>query len=165
MSIALSVWQHGAELAGWLDRGMLFTAAAEQWGGETVHTSITERIGRDILTPDEHHRLETWLDDTQWGCRREGVIRTASGRDVARVSAVYLPGRIGDPDVIERLQCDDVPLGRALFPLGVRRITLDNRTLACGWCAVEASGVLKLPGGLPVALAREQVFREFAVRE
>jgi hypothetical protein len=167
MSIVQSAGQQGAEIAGMLDGGMLFTAVAEVWSGEPVHTEITQRTGRDALRPEEHHLLQTWRDDTASCCRRDGVIRTASGAKVAEVSALYLPRRIADRGVIERLQCTDIPLGRALQVLEVHRETLGTRTLEHGPFAVIASGLLLLPealGGLPVVLAREQVYREFTLR-
>jgi hypothetical protein len=166
MSIVQSAGQQGAEIAGMLDGGMLFTAAAEVWSGEQVHTEIIQRTGRDALRPEEHHLLQTWRDDTAACCRREGVIRTASGLKVAEVSALFLPGRIADRSVIEQLQCTDTPLGRALSVLEVRRETLGTRMLERGPFAIIASGLLLLPesrGGLPVALAREQVYREFTL--
>jgi hypothetical protein len=158
---AISTWQNGAQLESWLARGMLFTEVAELWSGEAIRTEITGRTGRSPLTAVEHRDLESWRDGLCAGCRREGVLMTTSGRRAAQVSAVYLPGRIGDRDVISALQCTDVPLGGALRPLGVRRRLVSCDLRASGPYAVETSGCLLL-GGLPVALAREQVFREFA---
>jgi hypothetical protein len=162
MTTAMSVWQNGAQLAALLDRGVLFTHAAERWSGDEVVTKVTSREGRSALLPDEHRHLESWRDGTQAGSRREGTIVTlAGGERVAEVSSVFLPGRIGDEDVLRRLYCEDIPLGKALHVLGVRRRTVDSRMLACGPFAVVALGVLSLPDGRPVALAREQVYREF----
>jgi hypothetical protein len=158
---AISTWQNGAQLESWLASGMLFTEAAELWSGEPIRTEITARTGRSPLTAVEHRDLESWRDGICAGYRREGVLMTASGRRAAQVSAVYLPGRIGDRDAISALQCTDVPLGTVLRPLGVRRRLLTCDLRASGPYAVEASGCLLL-GDRPVALAREQVFRDFA---
>ncbi|HEY1699041.1 MAG TPA: hypothetical protein VGG75_04915 [Trebonia sp.] len=157
----ISTWQNGARLQSWLACGMLFTEAAEQWSGEEIRSAITQRTARSPLTAAEHRDLESWRDGISAGWRREGVLMTATGRRAAQISAVYLPARIGDQDVIAALQCTDVPLGRALRSLGVRRSLLSCDLRASGPFAVEASGCLLL-GDLPVAFAREQVFREFA---
>lgn len=172
MSLALeiwqnadSTWQNGAQLAGWLAGGMLFTEAAIRWSGENIVSQITERAGRTPLTPAEHHHLETWQDNVCAGWRRRGTLVTASGVKVAEITAVYLPDRIGDRDVIESLQCTDTPLGLALRPLDVTRHSLaETRMTACGPFAVEAAGMLRLPGGLPVALSTEKVYRSFTAR-
>lgn len=158
---AISTWQNGAQIESWLGLGMLFTEAAERWSGEEVRSVITGRTGRSPLTAVEHRDLESWRDGTGAGWRREGILVTSGGRRAAQISAVYLPDRIGDREVTAALQCTDVPLGRALRPLGVRRRLLSCDMRASGPYAVEASGCLLL-GDLPVALAREQVFREFA---
>jgi hypothetical protein len=158
---AISTWQNGAQLEYWLGCGMLFTEAAERWGREEIRSTITGREDESPLTAAEHRGLEGWRDGRRTGSRREGDLVTVSGRRAARISAVYLPDRIGDREVIAALQRTDVPLGRALRPLGVRRRLLACRMRASGPFAVEAAGCLLL-GDMPVALALEQVFREFA---
>ena len=166
MSAAMSTWQNGVEIAAWLSVGTLFTDAAMRWSGETIVTRISERAGLAPLTPDERCRLETWRDNVRTGLRRIGRLVTAGGRDVAVITAVYLPDRIGNADVIRVIQSTDTPLGLALRPLNVTRHPLMCHMRACGPWAVESSAVLRLPGrdgpGLPVAIATEQVYRSFA---
>jgi hypothetical protein len=159
---AMSTWQNGTQLATWLGFGMLFTDAATRWSGENIVTRVTERVGLDPLTAVEHHHLETWRDGTRGGSRRRGELVTESGQQVAVITAVCLPQRIRDVDVIREIQCTDTPLGFCLRPLNVSRHPLMAEMRACGPFAVESSGVLRLPDGLPVAIAVEQVFRSFA---
>lgn len=158
--MTLSTWQNGAQLEAWLSCGMLFTEAAERWGGEEIRAEVTGRAAGSPLAAAELPALEAWRDGTGTGSRREGTLATVSGRPVARISAVYLPPRIGDPAVLAALRVTGVPLGRALGPLGVRRELLSCRMRASGPFSVETSGRLLL-GDVPVALAREQVFRDF----
>lgn len=164
MSIATSIWQDSADIAAYLDRGMLFTDMARLVSGEEITARVTSRTGRSPLTPDEHRHLESWRDGSAAGARREGELVTGSGRQVARVSSVYLTGRIPDPSVIMTLQCTDIPLGRALYGLEVRREPLESETMAEGPYVLRSRGRLLLhgPDGLPVALAEELVLREFA---
>lgn len=164
MSIAMSIWQGGAEMAAHLDQGMLFTDLAQLMTGEEITARVTSRTGRSPLSPDEHRHLESWRDSSAAGARREGELVTSGGRRVARVCSVYLPDRIPDPSVIMTLQCTDVPLGRALFGLGPRRETLESESLPKGPYAFRSRGLLVLPGcdAWPVAMAEELVLREFA---
>jgi hypothetical protein len=167
MSIAAEIWQAGSEIAAWLDRGMLFTDIARDLSGEEIVSEITSREGRSVLRPGEHRHLETWRDDIPAGYRRDGMLRTSSGAPVARITSVFLPERIPDRFAVETLQSTNMPLGRALFALGVHRETLTAQTLDSGPYVLHAAGRLLIPahGGLvPVALAEERVFRDFAVR-
>jgi hypothetical protein len=54
------------------------------------------------------------------------------------------------------------PLGAVLAPLGATRQSLGAMVIFSGEIAVRARGLL-LIGGVPVALAEEQVLRSFAV--
>jgi len=53
------------------------------------------------------------------------------------------------------------PLGQVLAPLGCTRQSLGAMVIADGDIAVRSRGLL-LIGGVPVALAEEQVLRSFA---
>lgn len=164
MSIAFGIWQAGAEMAAWLDRGVLFTDLAKELTGEEITARVISRSPRSPLTAAEHRHLETWRDGLMAGSRREAWLMTSSGRKIARVSSVYLPGRIPDRSVTDALACTDVPLGRALYALGVLRDPLGAETLRGTDYVLRSSGRLLLPGpdGLPVALAEEMVLRESA---
>ena len=96
------------------------------------------------------------------GIRRRGTLRTGSGRDVARVIAVYLPYRISDEGALRSLRMTSAPLGAVLAPLGATRQSLGAMVIASGDVAVRARGLLSI-AGVPVALAEEQVLRSFAV--
>lgn len=161
----ISTWQNGAALASWLGMGTLFTNAAMRWSGENIVARITDRASQSPLTADELRHLDAWRDGSRDGWRRRGTLVTESGVNVAVITAVYLPGRIPDPEVLQQLRCTDTPLGLALRPLMVCRHTLMVEMRACGPWAVEACGVLRRPDGVPVALATEQVYRSFAARE
>jgi hypothetical protein len=95
------------------------------------------------------------------GILRRGTLRTASGRRAAISRAVYLPNRIPDADALRALHMTSAPLSKVLGPLGVTRQSLGALPIATGDVAVRSRGLLLL-GGVPVALAEEQVLRSFA---
>jgi hypothetical protein len=154
----ISTWPDDERLRSWVASGLLVTEAAQPRAGEELRAVVSERAARSPLTAVEHRDLESWRDGISAGHRRRSLLVSSAGRRAAEVSAVYAPGRIEDPDVLSALQCTAEPLGRALGPLGTR-----CRLLACdlrptGPIAVVTSVCLLL-GDLPVALAREHVYR------
>ncbi len=149
----------GASIAAALDRGMLFTELAELLSAEAI-TFRPDSASVWSLRLAERGPLRA-KPGVQGICRR-GTLRSGSGRDVARVRAVYLPYRIGDEAALRSLYMTNAPMGSVLASLGAVRQSLGAMVIASGDVAVRARGLL-LIGGVPVALAEEQVLRSFAV--
>jgi len=136
-----------------LARGELFSALAAELAGGPV---VCARLRREIapaLSPREACLLEAHRGGSGLVVRRSGLLRGPAGA-VARVTAVYLPTRIGDPGVRRALWESDVPLGVALGPLGARRESL--RAWVNGRGEVRSAGLLLL-GDVPVALAEDEL--------
>jgi chorismate-pyruvate lyase len=118
----------------------LFTRQAEQAAGGPLTTRIDART---VADPADYPELAA---DGATALRRDGHLVTASGRPVAAVTSVFLPGRL--PSTAVRLLARTAtPLGAALEPYGVRREELSPegpRTRGLLWLA-----------GQPVALAWE----------
>jgi hypothetical protein len=150
----------GAGIAAALDGGELFTELAALLSGQTIafHADGTPHV--HSLTDAERGPLRAWPGVQ--GIRRQGTLRTSGGRDVARVVVVYLPNRIPDEGALRALNMTGEPLGAVLAPLGATRQSLGAMVIATGEIAVRARGLLSI-GGVPVALAEEQVLRSFAV--
>jgi hypothetical protein len=132
-----------------LARGELFSALAAELAGGPV---VCARLRREIapsLSPREAYLLEVHHGRSGLVVRRSALLRGPAGA-VARVTAVYLPARIEDPDVRRALWESDVPLGVALGPLGVTRRSLRVAGL-------RSAGLLLL-GDTPAALAEEELF-------
>jgi hypothetical protein len=151
----------GAGIAAALDGGELFTELAELLSGQEIsfHADGNPRVYS--LTPADRGPLRA--QPGVQGIRRCGILRTSRGRDIARVTAVYLPNRIPSERALRELHMTNAPLGQVLAPLGAIRQSLGAMVIADGDIAVRARGLLSI-GGVPVALAEEQVLRSFAVR-
>jgi len=149
----------GAAIAAALDRGQLFTDLAARLTGEeiTFHRAASPPVC--TLTAAERGPLRA-KPGTQ-GIPRTGILRTAGGRDIARVTAVYLPYRIPDEAALRSLYMTSTPMGTVLAPLGCTRQSLGAMIITTGDIAVRSRGLL-LIGGVPVALTGEQVLRTFA---
>jgi hypothetical protein len=157
---AITIPTVGAGLVGALECGMLFTDLAALLSGEKI---VFRRDGASpvcSLTAAERGPLRA--KPGVQGIRRRGTLRTASGRDVARVIAVYLPYRIRDEAALRALCMTGEPLGQVLAPLGATRQSLGAMAVTAGDIAVRARGLL-LINQVPVAVAEEQVLRSFAV--
>lgn len=149
----------GAGIAAALDRGQLFTDLAARLTGEEITFHRAPAPPVRTLTAADRGPLRA-KPGTQ-GIPRAGTLRTAGGRDIARVTAVYLPYRIPDEGTLRALHMTSKPLGQVLAPLGCTRQSLGAMVIAGGDIAVRSRGLL-LIGGVPVALAEEQVLRSFA---
>lgn len=120
----------------------LYTQRAALAAGEELHAVVCARTAADPASyPELRARGITAL-------RREGQLAGESGRVVAMVASVYLPGRV--PVYACRLLARTaVPLGSALEPYGAWRDELEP---SGGW----TRGLLYLPGcPAPVAMAWE----------
>ena len=150
----------GSGIAAALDGGELFTDLAALLSGESIAFHADGPPCVWSLTAAERGPLRA-RPGVQ-GIRRRGTLRTAGGRDVARVIAVYLPYRIPDESALRSLHMTGEPLGSVLAPLGAVRQSLGALVIASGEIAVRARGLLSI-AGVPVALAEEQVLRSFAI--
>jgi len=150
----------GAGIAAALDGGELLTDLAARLSGEKITFRADGPSPVWSLTAAERGPLRA--KPGVQGIRRCGALRTGSGRDVARVTAVYLPYRIPDAAALRNLCMTSEPLGAVLAPLGATRQFLGAMVIFSGEIAVRTRGLL-LIGGVPVALAEEQVLRSFAV--
>lgn len=149
----------GASIAAALDTGILFTELAAEITGEKITYQPHSPASVWSLRPAERGPLRA--QPGVQGIRRHGTLRTAGGREIAQVTAVYLPYRIPDESTLRALHMTNEPLGQVLAPLGVTRQSLGAMVITTGGIAVRARGLLLL-GGVPVALAVEQVLRCFA---
>ena len=158
---AINIPLPGSGIAAALDGGELFTELAALLSGETItfHADGVPRV--HSLTGGERGPLQA--QPGVQGIRRQGTLRTADGRDAARVTAVYLPHRIKDETALRTLYMTNQPLGRVLAPLGATRLSLGALVIPAGDIAVRSRGLLSI-GEVPVALAEEQVLRSFAMR-
>jgi hypothetical protein len=141
-----------------LQAGELYSELAAELAGGPVTCGQLRQDAADVLTAREHWALQTYRGRQCLAVRRSSVLRGESGMAVARVSAVFLPGRVADECARRELADGDVPLGTALAPLGVVRRSL--RAWVTGRGEVRSSGLLLLPDGaglLPVALAEEEL--------
>jgi chorismate-pyruvate lyase len=118
----------------------LFTSRAAAAAGEPLTAVIDSRT---VADPARYPEL---CADGYTAFRRDGHLVTASGRPVAAVSSVYLPGRL-PADTARLLARTCVPLGTALEPYGVEREELAPD-------GPRTRGLLRLHGR-PVALAWE----------
>ena len=132
-----------------LARGELFSALAAELAGGPVVCAGLRRVIAASLTPREARLLEAHRGDSGLVVRRSALLRGPAGV-VARVTAVYLPARIPDPEVRLALWETHLPLGAALAPLGVTRRSLSV-------VGVRSRGLLLL-GDTPAALAEEELF-------
>jgi hypothetical protein len=151
----------GAGIAAALDGGELFTELAALLSGQTITFHPDGPAHVHTLTAAERGPLRA--QPGVQGIQRRGTLRTSDGRDAARVVAVYLPNRIPDEGAVRALHMTNAPLGAVLAPLGATRQSLGAMVIATGEIAVRARGTPPI-GGVPVALAEEQVLRSFAMR-
>ena len=147
------------------------TAAFEAISGTTV-TAVMDARGPRELTQREQQQLQS-LGATV-GHERRGTLYAGAVR-AASVTAVLLPRRIppearralGTGEDGDALGAGDVPLGRALAGLGIRREPLEvlptpgQRDPAGREQVIWSSARLWL--GCPVAVVTEQVYGEFLV--
>ena len=152
------------------------TILFEELAGEQVRIELTGRADRP-LTGAECLGLHT--SPGAHGHQRTGRLRTAnSGLVAAEVSSVVVPCRLpasarralGIPGTDEPAPPpSDIPLGKVLADLGVRREPLGARLVrdstggSGGRVSVESSARMWL-AGVPVALASERVTAEFCQR-
>jgi hypothetical protein len=157
------------------------TLLFEELAGERVRIELTGRTDR-ALTAAECHELR--VDPGSGGHFRTGRLRTiTSGLVAAEVTSLVIAHRIpasarrelGIPEAGHAAgPASDVPLGKALARLGVRREPLGAHLVRGGRGAgqagapgprlsVESSARMWL-GDVPVALATEQVTAEFCQR-
>jgi hypothetical protein len=152
------------------------TILFEELAGEEVRIELTSCADR-ALTPAECRDLR--VSPGGRGHERRGTLRTvSSGLVAAEVSSVVVPGRLpasartalGIPGAGEPAPpSSDVPLGKALAGLGVRREPLgarlvrDSTRIPGGRVSVRSSARMWL-ADLPVALASEQVTAELCQR-
>jgi hypothetical protein len=152
------------------------TLLFERLSGEQVRIELTGRADR-ILTHAECHDLHA-AQGTR-GHQRTGTLRTAdSGLAAAEVTSVIVPARLpasakralGIPSPEDPVPpVSDIPLGKALARLGVRREPLGVRLVygSAGLpgtrVSVESTARIWL-AAVPVALASERVTAEFCVR-
>ena len=161
MSINTAPLHAGAGIAAALDGGELFTELAALLSGEEITFRADGTPHVHSLTDAERGPLRA-ARGVQ-GILRRGTLRTGtSGRDVAQVVAVYLPNRIPDERALRALHMTSQPLGQVLAPLGATRQSLGAMVVDDDEYAVRARGLV-LIGGVPVALAEEQVLRAFAL--
>jgi hypothetical protein len=152
------------------------TILFEELAGEEVRIELTRCADR-ALTPAECRDLR--ISPGAHGHERRGTLRTVnSGLVAAEVSSVVVPGRLpasartalGISGADEPAPPpSDVPLGKALAGLGVRREPLgarlvrDSTRIPGGRMSVSSSARMWL-ADLPVALASEQVTAELCRR-
>jgi hypothetical protein len=152
------------------------TILFEELAGEEIRIELTRCADR-ALTPAECRDLRVSLGAL--GHERTGTLRTVnSGLVAAEVSSIVVPGRLpasartalGIPGAEEPAPTPtDVPLGKALAGLGVRREPLgarlvhDDSTRPGGRVSVTSSARMWL-ADLPVALASERVTAELCQR-
>jgi hypothetical protein len=149
------------------------TLLFEELVGERIHIELADRADR-VLTAAESLELHASPDTI--GHYRAGRLRAVtSGLVAADVRSTVLPWRLpeatrrelGIPEPGEpALPRTDVPLGKALAGLGVRREPLGAhlvRNGASDAIAVESSARMWL-GDLPVALASERVTAQLCQR-
>jgi hypothetical protein len=150
----------GAAIAAALNGGEMFTDLAALLSGEEIRFHADGAAHVCTLTRDERSPLIA-APGVQ-GIRRTGILRTGSGRDVARVTSVYLANRVDSEAALRELYMTGAPLGQVLAPLGAVRRSLGAMVITEGVIAVRSRGLLSI-GRIPVALAEEEVFRSFAV--
>jgi hypothetical protein len=151
------------------------TLLFEELAGEPVRIQLTGRVDRE-LSSAECFELHAAPGTT--GHHRSGALRTAgSGQVVAEVTSLVLPWRLpsgtrrelGIPAPGEPAPPpSDLPLGKALADLGVRREPLGARLVrdpidAGGQLSVESAALMWL-GDVPVALAGERITASFCRR-
>ena len=153
------------------------TILFEELAGEEIHVELTGCAHR-LLTPAECRDLR--VNPGAHGYERTGTLCTVnSGLVAAAVSSVVVPGRLpscartalGIPGPDEPAPPPtDVPLGKALAGLGVRREPFGARlvhdegtSVPGGRVSVESSARMWL-ADVPVALASEQVTAELCLR-
>jgi hypothetical protein len=149
------------------------TLLFEELAGERIHIELAGRTDRALTAAE---CLELHASPDTIGHHRTGRLRAiASGLVAAEVTSTVLPWRLpastraelgipapGEP----ALPRSDVPLGKALAGLGVRREPLGARLVRSGSSdniAVESSARMWL-GNLPVALASERVTAQLCQR-
>ena len=149
------------------------TLLFEELAGERIHIELAGRTDRALTAAE---CLELHASPDTIGHHRSGRLRTVtSGLVAAEVTSTVLPWRLpastckelgipapGEPAPPH----SDVPLGKALAGLGVRREPLGARLVRSGSSdniAVESSARMWL-GSLPVALASERVTAQLCQR-
>jgi chorismate-pyruvate lyase len=152
------------------------TVLFEELAGEQVRIDLTGRADRE-LTEAECRELR--VDPGARGHLRTGTLRTAdSGLVAAEVHSLVVPGRLpaaarlalGLPAADEPAPApSDIPLGKVLARLGVRREPLgarlvrDRAGVFGSRVSVESSARMWL-ADMPVALAGERVTAEYCQR-
>jgi hypothetical protein len=124
--------------------GSLFT----DWVTALTGEDVTAQVTSSTVPAGHYPELQPQLSGEHTATRREGLLVTGTGRPVARVSSVYLPGRM--PPAAAGLLKAGIPLGRALAP-AVRREPLPP-------AGGNSRGLLWIPGPAgewPVAVATE----------
>ncbi len=153
------------------------TILFEELAGEQIRIELTGCADRP-LTPAECRDLR--IGSGARGYERRGTLRTvSSGLVAAEVSSIVVPGRLpasartalGIPGPDEPAPPPtDVPLGKALVGLGVRREPLgarlvhDDSTRGPGGRVSVASSARMWLADVPVALASERVTAELCQR-
>jgi hypothetical protein len=149
------------------------TLLFEELAGERIHIELAGHTDRALTAAE---CLELHASPDTIGHHRTGQLRTVtSGLVAAEVTSTVLPWRLpastrrelGIPAPDEPAPPrSDVPLGKALADLGVRREPLGARLVRSGGSdniAVESSARMWL-GNLPVALASERVTAQLCQR-
>jgi hypothetical protein len=149
------------------------TLLFEELAGERIHIELAGRTDRALSAAE---CLELHASPDTIGHHRTGRLRAeTSGLVAAEVTSTILPWRLpastrselGIPAPGEPVPPrSDVPLGKALAGLGVRREPLGARLVRSGSSAniaVESSARMWL-GDLPVALASERVTAQLCQR-
>jgi len=149
------------------------TLLFEKLAGEQVRIELACCANRPLTTAE---CLDLHVRPKSFGYQRTGTLRTvSSGRVVAEVSSVVVPGRLpasarralGIPSDDEPAPPpSDAPLGKVLADFGVlreplgARLVRDSIHVPGGRVSVESSARMWL-GDAPVALASERVSAEF----
>jgi hypothetical protein len=152
------------------------TILFEKLAGERVRIELTGCANRPLTGAE---CLGLHMSPGTHGHQRTGTLRTVSSDLVAaEVSSIIVPCRLpasarralGIPGTDEPAPPpSDIPLGKVLADLGVRREPLgarlmrDNTRIPGGRVSVESSARMWLAGA-PVALASERVTAEFCQR-
>ncbi len=149
------------------------TLLFEELTGESIHIELAGHTDRPLTAAE---CLELHASPDTIGHHRTGRLRAVtSGLVAAEVTSTVLPRRLpaatrwelGIPSPGQPVPPrSDVPLGKALAGLGVRREPLGAhlvRSDASGSIAVESSARMWL-GDLPVALASERVTAQLCQR-